>query len=698
MNKFILLGVLPLIINAEQLQEVVVQEDTASQSKENIQEESFYRTYTKHTVTKTEVAKEGAVDIKDALSSIPGVKLKETGSFSKELTIRGLSSERVVSVVDGTKLANQGITHSGGGELGLVDLSTVEKIELVKGSPNVIYDPGATGGVILIDTIKDISKMENGVNGKYQFGYDGGYLLNAHSLFLEGKYENFYSSLTMSKKDSDDRNVKDKKRMQDTLDKINAEDERYGSQFEIPDLGYESKAYQFFTSYKVNDKVNVYFKISDYKAEDITFMHGAIDPKAFHYDEYSRKNTSLGIKTKNIWGFDAMDFIYSNQDITKVTQPNVLKKDTITVKSDTFKLDAKKNIDTHELRFGIEHSKDEAKTYTFSDQTYTAAYLSGVYNHENFVFTLGARYNKYKTVQHIEPGRNLDTIYDLIGVSGVMTEPINEHGWSYAAGFTYLINDNNNISLNYARTYRYPSLYERFAYDSFIGGGADMKAEEGDNYEISYKYLDDTFSATATLFRTKFDSYNDTYRYVTIKDLDYLISCNDDPSCEPFDDGDNEARIFNSFLKHASFNDIVNTGFEISLDKEFPEQKIGIGFNMSLSKLSDGHISLQNSTKKTTIRFAQDPLEFSAYIKKEFNFDYKPWVKLKVRHVTDKPEVKQKNGFKSFTLVNLYFGVEYKNFVLNAGVRNLFDEVYHEPYMGLDGVKRTFHMNISASF
>lgn len=696
MNKILfILGALPLMIWAEILEEVVVQGDV--DSEQSIKEESFYRTYTKETVTKEEIEAEGATDVKSALSSLPGVQVKETGSFSKTLSIRGLSGERVVSIVDGMKLANQGITHSGGGELGLVDISTVEKIELIKGSPSVIYDPGATGGVVKVTTLKDISKMEDGWGGKYTFTYDDGYFLKRHSGFLEGKYGGFYSALTFSTTNSDGRNVKDKEKQQEVIDRTNDREERTGD-FLLTDLGYESDAYQFISSYTFNDHAKLYLKISNYEAEDITFTHGGPDSIVFHYDEYSRESMNIGVKSNDVLGLDNLDVNYDNQTITKVVQPNELVKNITELKSDTFKIDAKKYIDMYELLFGVEFTQDEAKTYTFSDQTYIAAYLNGVYNHENFTFTLGARYNHYEVKQEIEPGRNLDTIYDLVGVSGVLTDPINEGGLSYAAGVNYMLNDNNNLSLNYSKTYRYPSLYERFAFDTFIGGGGDLEAEKGDNYELSYKYLDDTFTATLTLFYTKFDSYIDVYKHVKIKNLDYLRECNRDPSCDPFDGGDNESEIFSTFLKYSNFDNVTNRGFELFIEKKFEEQDIELGFNMSLNEFTDAELLLEHAIEPLLITFDQDPLEFSAFVKKDFNIAYKPWVKLHVRHVTNEPTVEQEDGFEPFTLVNLYFGVKYKGFVLNAGIRNITDELYHEPYMGLDGVKRTFHMNLSASF
>ena len=698
MNKYaILLGVFPLVVQTAEVLEPIVVEETAD-AKMTIQEESFFRTYTKDTITKEDIQEESAIDIKSALSAIPNVQVKETGAFSKELSIRGLSGDRVVSIVDGMKLVNQGITHSGGGELGLVDLSTVEKIEVVKGSPSVIYDPGATGGVIEVATLKDVSKMEDSWGGKYTFGYDDGYLMKKHTLFLEGKYDGLYAALTRSITKSEGRNVKDKKKAQSVLDRTNAREEREGTEFELTNLGYESDAYRFASSYQFNDKAMLYFKKSKYEAEDISFSHGSSTSRVFHYDEYKQEGMSSGLKLQDTLGLDSLNLAYHTQSVTKIIQPNVLSKNITEVTSKTIKLDAKKDIDSYELKFGTEQTHDDAKTYTTSQQTYQATYLNGIYYHDDFIFSAGARYNHYHVKQNIEQGRNLNTIYDLVGVSGVLTKPIKKDGVSYATGVTYLLNDTNNISLNYSRTYRFPTLYERFAFDTFIGGGADMIAEEGDNYELSYKYLDDSLLATITLFYTDFDSYNDVYRYVKIKNLEFLRDCNSDPECNPFDGGDNENEIFTTFLKYASFDNVTNKGFELTINKKFEPQQIEAEFTASLNDFTNAKVDLPNATKRLEIAFDQDPLEFAAFIKKEFSYAYKPWVKLKLRHVTNMPNVEQEDGFESFTLADLYFGAHYEGVTLNAGIRNLADEVYHEPYLGLDGIKRTLFMNLSIPF
>ncbi|HIP54740.1 MAG TPA: TonB-dependent receptor, partial [Sulfurimonas autotrophica] len=585
MNKFIILGALPLIAYCETLETIIVEEHL--DSKENSIEESFFRSYQKEIISREDILENSAVDVKDALKHLPNVTVKDTGSFTKKLSIRGLSGDRVISVVDGVKLVNQGITHSGGGELGLIEASTIEKIELVKGSPSVIYDPGATGGVINISTIKDISKIKDKIAGKYTYQRDEGYKLNKHTLFTEAKYQNFYSSINYSTVDSKDRNVKDKNKIKKVLLRTNFKEERYGSKYEITDLGYKSDSYNFFTGYKVSDNIDFYLRKSNYLAEDISFTHGASTSMVIHYDEYERDALSLGAKLKNIYNLEKIDITVSEQKIRKMIQTNDLNINDQIVDTKTIKIDLAKRYDVFYFLAGSEFSKDKAETYTFSNQDYFATYLNGEYNNEKFILNAGLRYNHYKVKQEIEPGRDLDTIYDLVGISGVLKDDIIDDAFTYGLGATYLVNDNHNIAFNYSKTYRYPTLYERFAFDSFVGGGADMMAEEGDNLELSWKYLDDSTFVSLSYFYTDFSTYNNTYEHRKIKDLDFLKQCLKDKECNPYDDDHNEDTIFSTFFKYASFYGVKNSGFELSVKKEFKEQAIESGFDISLSALSN---------------------------------------------------------------------------------------------------------------
>ncbi|KAF7276205.1 hypothetical protein GWI33_010819, partial [Rhynchophorus ferrugineus] len=150
----------------------VTAEKVLSAEKQNL-EEMFNKPYSKQVVSQEKIQQEGLPDVKEAIRDIPGVSITETGAFGKNVKIRGLGGQRVVSVVDGVKIANQGMDHSGSGEINMVDINNVELIEVVKGSPAVIYDPGASGGVIMVKTQR--APLEQGIGISQKVGFDQGY-------------------------------------------------------------------------------------------------------------------------------------------------------------------------------------------------------------------------------------------------------------------------------------------------------------------------------------------------------------------------------------------------------------------------------------------------------------------------------------------------------------------------------------------
>lgn len=464
----------------------------------------------------------------------------------------------------------------------------------------------------------------------------------------------------------------------------------------LTDLGYESEAEYYFASYEITDNIDIYYKSYSAENDDITATYGSRIPIAFHYDEYNREGEILGLNIKDIYGFNRIDILKHKQDLYRLSYGEANSKNEFKLKIDTKKIDVEYPTGDVLLLSGIEQTKDNADTGINSEQIYKAFYLNGEYRYNDFTFNAGARYNKYKVTQHIHPQQNLDTVYERIGNSGVLKEDINDDKFNYSAGLTYSLNDYNNIAFNFSKTYRYPSLYERFVHNSgFTGGGANMKAEEGDNYELSWKHLDDDLSYNIAIFQTDFETYNDIYGHYKIINPEALNACNKDPNCDSLDDHYNEEKIFSVVNKYASFSDVKSQGFEIGVAKEFPKQKIKSSFQVSQTKIDDGVLKFKDSNATLQSGFLHEPLELSATVKKTFNHTLKPWVKLRLRHVSNSPTVNQKGGFDSFTTGNLYFGMKYKNFTFNAGVRNITDEVYNEPYSPLDGVERTFFFNTS---
>lgn len=106
-----------------------------------------------YVVTGDDLARFGAPTIAQALSFVPGLFVKRNGAFGgvESLLVRGASSEQTLVLIDGRP--------AGDADLGDFDLSSlapdgIDRIEVVEGGAATLYGSGAIGGVINIITKK----------------------------------------------------------------------------------------------------------------------------------------------------------------------------------------------------------------------------------------------------------------------------------------------------------------------------------------------------------------------------------------------------------------------------------------------------------------------------------------------------------------------------------------------------------------
>ncbi len=102
-----------------------------------------------HKLDKDELNAFMPATLSDALVSVPGVDVVKTGPWAARPTVRGLSGNRVLVMVDGVRL-NSGRGH--GAEPNIVGLESVENVEVAMGSSSSRYGTDAMGGVVNIVT------------------------------------------------------------------------------------------------------------------------------------------------------------------------------------------------------------------------------------------------------------------------------------------------------------------------------------------------------------------------------------------------------------------------------------------------------------------------------------------------------------------------------------------------------------------
>ncbi|MEN8222872.1 MAG: TonB-dependent receptor [Acidobacteriota bacterium] len=122
-------------------------------------------------ISKDLMKKTGATNLKNAISSAPGILTLSSGKFGQTAStyIRGSNTTQVLYIIDGIKIRD--ISNIGGVSLATISPFLINRIEIVRGPLSNIYGSDAMGGVISIDTGLDEGlKFESSVGsfGSYQ--------------------------------------------------------------------------------------------------------------------------------------------------------------------------------------------------------------------------------------------------------------------------------------------------------------------------------------------------------------------------------------------------------------------------------------------------------------------------------------------------------------------------------------------------
>ncbi|WP_104401447.1 TonB-dependent receptor plug domain-containing protein [Vibrio penaeicida] len=643
--------------------------------------EVFEQSFSSEYIGRQELDEKSVGDIKEALRGVSNVRVTDQGAFSKQVSIRGLSGERVLYVVDGIKISNQGMTHSGGGEGNLNDINTVESIEVIKGSPAVVYDPGASGGIVNIKTQQN--HTEDHLKGAVKLGYDDGYEKTSQHAGVSTAYNGFGLRVSGSKNVANDYKVADKDKLDKTLGDSNLIQEREGDD-QILDLGYKDKAAALNVFYDGEYFGRMDISYATYQGEDINFTHGSSDG-VFRTDELERDSVSATYRLPQFYSFQNVIVSYNRSEIKSVT--NAVKN---TLTSDTFGLRAELNWLGGDHIFGGELIKDTAENKVSASQDYYAAFWSSNWYFGDLTVTPGIRFNHWKINKTFRKGENKALRCQLEGLLGCLPEQTDSTP-TYSLGAVYSLTPNQNVTFNYAKTHRQPSVYERVAFDHFRGCFDNCEAESADNYELAWKYLNDGLFLSAAVFQNDFSSYINTKEKRALKNQAALELCIQLGKCDPLtgDFNNQERDFFDTHIEFYNAKDVTNKGVELLAHHQLT-RRFEIQGNLSYNEMSSDDPFVGHQSR---------PWELMTEATYRFDLpDYRPWIKLNARWVTDKPEVKQVDGFDAFDLYNLYFGFSYKAAKLNAGVRNLTNKVYHEPYGALDGLGRSFFANLTLSY
>ena len=97
------------------------------------------------TVTAAEIDVRALLSPGDVLHQVPGVMLTRDGAWATSVNLRGFPESKLLFLSDGDRMQT---ASDIAGSLSTIDLSSVDRIEIVKGAGSVLFGTGALGGVV----------------------------------------------------------------------------------------------------------------------------------------------------------------------------------------------------------------------------------------------------------------------------------------------------------------------------------------------------------------------------------------------------------------------------------------------------------------------------------------------------------------------------------------------------------------------
>ncbi len=164
---------------------------TVQQQLKEVEVSSTINTYSNETalnlsnLSVTKMRQNGAFNISDGLSTIPGISQINTGVAISKPVIRGLYGNRVQMVFSGLRFDNQQWQDEHG--LGISDIG-IDRVEIIKGPASLLYGSEAVGGVINI--IEEKSAEEGKVTGDINTRFLSNTFGNATDIGFKGNKNN----------------------------------------------------------------------------------------------------------------------------------------------------------------------------------------------------------------------------------------------------------------------------------------------------------------------------------------------------------------------------------------------------------------------------------------------------------------------------------------------------------------------------
>lgn len=605
----------------------------------------------------------------EALTGVSGVFIQKTNHGGGSPFVRGLTGNQVLLLVDGIRLNNATYRFGPNQYLNTVDVFTINKIEVIRGSGSVQYGSDALGGVVQLFTKDPAFATKPTLNGNVLANYmtqDMQKILRGEVAFGSAK---FAAAAGYSFKKFGDLWGGDSTGKQSPS-------------------GYGENA--FDVKLRFNPATNWIIKAAHQSLlqNDVPVYH-KVKLENFDINKMGRQNRHLSyiMLDKLFTGpmLNKLHLIVSHQKTgeTRISQKNnsqnqIAEKDdvnTIGLNADVShrfnnywtantgaelysdkvnSLKQDRNLSTQIVKTLRGLYPDDSRYNSLS--FYTLHHLQ----YKNWIFEGGLRYNSFSI-----------TIKDTF-LGTVTTHP---SAVVFNGGILRKLNGQNAVYLNYSNGFRAPNIddmgslgivdfrYELPAYD--------LKPERSKNFELGYKFSNPKVSANAALF------YNYISQLITRQKVEGAVT-----------DGYNVYKKVNNEKAYIYGTD-VELFYRIT-------SAIDVSGNIS-------YLLGQNITKQEPMRRIP-PLNGRILL----NYHTANWYAKAEYLAADKQNRlaqgdKEDNriplgGTPGWNIFNLYGGWYIHKFLLNAGVQNILNRDYRTHGSGINGVGRSLWVAVNFRF
>jgi hemoglobin/transferrin/lactoferrin receptor protein len=454
-----------------------------------------------------------AISVADALDAQPGVALIRDGVWGTDVSIRGLGRSNVVNIVDGARIETASNLAAG---LSLVDLSDVDRIEVIRGAASMLYGSGATGGVVNISTAPGSYSERFRLGGALSSGYTSVNNGGSGTLTLDAGDEHWYARVHGRLRSADDAMTPE-----GTL-----RDSRFHDRSMAASVG---------TRVWEGHEITARYQLT--QAEDVGIPGGASFPltaSARYPTEERELYTVASSAPMLLPGVQNLSVRYVRQLIERdaeiVPNPSTVLRPSAEHTMDGVQAQAGWMYGgTHRFVAGVDAWQ---RSYTgrrirelkarntiiadlpLPDATFRSA---GLYVQDDMRFSGGATRATVGVRADLIDVWNAQA-YDLIytEVNGVRNDAppnrvlrwneaeFNEVSWSAHAGLVQRLNSAIDMTLNLARSWRAPALEERYQYIELGGatylGDPALRAEKGSTVDVGIRARTARLSVSANVF------------------------------------------------------------------------------------------------------------------------------------------------------------------------------------------------------